>query len=332
MTNVNNFAPAAFSIDGARHQGELLRAFAFAATGGREGVVVSSDCKVVPLSTPGPQVGITAGPVAMRTRSAGAVSQSYVGLNRQLSYVDVAPSGGSPRSDLVIVRVKDPQFDPWKSIVGVNDPAVFQYVEPLIIQNVPNTTTSAAQLNLGYSAYALARIDLPAGTINVTEAMIKELRSIIQPAHDPKEARTVRVWQPPTETLDLTTKVPHAWFPKTNELIFCPPWATRASIIVTLNSLLFRGSACYGNIRAEYGWNNDTELLVTESSGFHQGSTVRQTLVVAGTFAIPASFRNKAHYIRTGGVLDGTASADAKVTQDKWSTVIVDVQFEETAD
>lgn len=336
MANVNSFNSAAWSIDGARHPGELLRAFAYAATGGREGIVVSSDCRVAPLGEPGPQVTAAAGALSMRNRSAGAVDQSYIAFNRALSYLDVAPTGGSARSDLVIVRAKDPQYSPWKSIVGTEDPATFQYVEPLIIQNVPVTTTSAAQLNLGYSAYALARLDIPAGTTNIDVNMIKDLRTLIQPAHDPNEARTVRVWQPPSAPLELLGVQTGAriWFPKTNELIACPLWATRMTLTVSMNGLLFRGSPCRGNIQAEYGWNSDDTLLATQPVGFHHDAPYdsRQTIVAAQTFKVPASFRGKAHYVRTGGIFDSSSQAGAKVIQDAWSTIIVDCQFEEVAD
>lgn len=333
MANVNNFDPAAFSVDGARHRGEMLRSFAYTATGGREGVVTSSDCRVSQLSTAGPQVQISAGAVAMRNRSAGAVAQSYVGENRAISLLDVDPTGGSARSDMVVVRVKDPQYSPWKTVVGSGSAADFQYVEPIIIQNVPSTTTRAEQLNLGYSAIALARLDIPAGTTNITTGMIKDVRSIIQPAHDPKEARNMRVWQPTSTQTLLAAHTTRQWFPGLNELIYCPAWATRCTIVLTLNSLKFQGAQCWGNIRAEYGFNSDDTTLITDSSGFHHdGGTARSTLVIAGGFAIPASFRDKAHYLRPGGVMDVNRSDDAVVTQDSFSTVIADIQFEEVAD
>lgn len=335
MTTVNNFTSTAWSIDGARHPGELLRAFAYAATAGREGVVISSDCKVTQLSTAGPQVGISPGAIAMRNRSAGAVNQSYVLFNRLNSFVDVAPTGGSPRSDLVITRPKDPQYSPWQSVVGQANPDTFQYVEPIVIQNVPATTTSAAQLNLGYSAYALARIDIPAGTTNITQTMIKDLRTLIQPAHDPKEARTVRVWQPPATILTIPgSREIRDWFPKTNESIFCPPWATRMTLIVSMNGLLFQGGMLRGNIQAEYGWNGDSSLLATQPVGFHYDSPydIRQTLIAAQTFDVPVDFRNKAHFVRTGTVFHPTSNDAARIVQDDVTTIVVDCQFEETAD
>lgn len=335
MANVNNFDTAAWSIDGARHRGELLRSFAYAATGGREGVVTAADCRVSQTSTPGPTVQISAGAVAMRNRSAGAVGQSYVVENRANSTVDVPAPGGTARSYLVIVRAKDPQYSPWKTIIGTSDPATFQYVEPMVIGPVSATTTSVAQVaGVDYSAYALARIDMPAGTTAVTQSMIHDLRTIIQPAHDPEEARTVRVWTPSVDAVQLLAgHTTRQWFPRTNELIYCPPWATRATLMVTLNSLKYQGAQCWGNIQAEYGWNSDDSLLTTIPSGFHnEGLTDRKSLTVAGSFAIPASFRDKSHFVRTGAVMDINRSGDAIVTQDNWSTVIVDLQFEEVAD
>lgn len=335
MANVNNFDTTAFSIDGARHRGELLRAFAYAATGGREGVVTAFDCRVSQLSTAGQSVQISAGAVAMRNRSAGAVAQSYVVENRATSTCDIAPTGGSGRSDLVIVRAKDPQYSPWQTIVGANDPATFQYVEPMVIQNVPNSTTSAAQLGLGYSAFALARIDIPAGTSNITDAMIHDLRTVIQPAHAPEEARTVRTGTGPgTPTVLLAGHTTWQWFPIINELIYCPVWATRATMVVMVNSILLRGAPTLGGLRAEYGWNSDDSLITTDTVGLHSEGNIalRQTLVLAKTFAIPASFRDKAHYVRTGGYMNLNTDPNSTVTMDNYSSYVVDLQFEEVAD
>lgn len=339
MANINSFDPVALSIDGGRHTGSLLRLLAYAAVGGNEGVVTAVDCKVHALNAgAGPAVEIDAGGVVIRNRFANVLNQSYVANNRAISRLDVTASGAGGRSDLVIVKLKDPQYQ-GSGIVGTDDPATFQYVDPIIIENVPAGTKDAAALNLGYPAYALARIDLLPNTTNVTNGMIVNLRQPVNPVHDPNEARTVRVWTPPVAPVDLlAVHTVRQWFPKTNELIYCPKWATRCTAIVSINGLLLHGERCFGDVRVEYGWNNDTELLATQATGFHHEDDIpveddsRQTLIVAGSFAVPASFRDKAHYVRTGGVMAASRTNDSWVRQDQWSTVVVDLQFEEVAD
>lgn len=180
MANTYGFDPVAWSIDGGRHRGELLRAFAFAATNGAEGIVAPGDCKVHQLTTPGPQVVVDAGAVLVRNRSAGTRNQTYVANARAESRLDVPPSGSSLRRHLVVVRIEDPQYSPWPKPPAGQEPD-YQYAKPFIISDVPAGTTSASQLNLGYSAFALARLDVPAGVSNITDSHVVELRELALP-------------------------------------------------------------------------------------------------------------------------------------------------------
>jgi hypothetical protein len=95
MALVNGFQPAAWGIDGARHNAELMRFALYASTGGAEGIVEATDLKVHQLTTPGTQVVIDAGGCLVKNRSASQRNQSY-GLNGRLeSRLDVAATGGS---------------------------------------------------------------------------------------------------------------------------------------------------------------------------------------------------------------------------------------------
>lgn len=341
MANLNNFDPVAWSIDGGLHPGQLLRTVAFAALGGREGIVNYPDLRVHQLATPGAGVEIDPGAAVMRSGSPGVSGQSYAVNNRQVSRLDIAPTGGAARADLIIVRVKDPQYSPWLGIVGAANPATFQYVEPFVIQNVPAALTSVWPLGLGYTAYAMARINIPANTSVITNAMITDLRSTVSPAHDPKEARSLRVFTPNNVAVKaVATNLAKQQFPTLNELIACPSWATRATIILMANGILCHGVRCYSGLRAEYGYSTSAAgvILATEYTGIHHEDDTpaeddsRQTVIAGGSFYIPPAFRGQSHYLRAAVQFDAAGTNDSWMQQDSASTVIADVEFEELPD
>src|SRR5688572_1189900 len=172
MAIVNGFETAAWSINGARHRGNLLRVVLFAGTSGAEGIINAADLKVTQNGAGTPQVNIATGAVVFRNRSAGAKSQSYAAMAPLVSSVDIATNGtGATRYDLVIVKAKDPEY-PGFTLPGGSDPLTYQYVEPIVIQNVPAGTKDWAAYVTGlgtpYSAYALARIAVPPGASNIT--------------------------------------------------------------------------------------------------------------------------------------------------------------------
>lgn len=320
MANVNGFDPAAYSIDGARHRGELLRVAEYAATSGNEGIVEGVDCKVTQLSTPGGGVSISAGAVVVRNRSASVRNQTYVANGRVESRLDVTATGGSARSDLIVIRVKDPQYTPWTTLSGPDT----QYVEPFVIQNVGTTITTAAQLNLGYSAVALARIDVPANTTVITTAMIKDLRKLARPRRE----RHVMVQYPGIADETGVTGV-REQLSNLNNPIFCPEWATELKLIVTVGGGRYNG-VMTGLIRAEYGYTiNSSTFLATQDSGLTSDGAQRSTVVMGGELAIPANYRGLTHNIR----MSALRTSGANVFQiDQYSTIIVDTEFVEVPD
>lgn len=232
MANTSGFDPAAWSIDGARHAGDLLRVLAYAATNGAEGVVAPGDCKVHQLGTPGPQIAIDAGGLVVRNSSGNTRNQTYVSNARSQSTLDVAPTGSSAgRSDAVIVRMRDPQYSPWPSTV----PADYQYVDPIIVQNVSPSATKASDLNLGYSAYMLARLDLPKNTTNIGDAMVKNTRELAQPRswhrfYGGPPGLSEAVVYPPGTADDSSGAVA---LPGVRPDVEIPSWATHYDLVAT---------------------------------------------------------------------------------------------------
>jgi len=319
--------------EGAEVSVDVLRNFAYQSLGRAEGVGKPGDLKISATPTPSNQVAWANGSVAILNRAAGGDDQMYTALNRvgtpeiRSTIASTGSSGG--RSDLVVARVEDPQYD-WPAYTDENDIQFGPYVFPRVIPGVANNIVRASQLGGTYaddSMYALARIDIPANTSTITNAMIKDLRRVGQPQREPYR----RIWAPTDTVQSGISGGPRTWFPRTNELLYCPEYATKLYLSVTVSQLRMTGNF-QGRIRAEYGWNGVSTYLSTEDAGLHWENTAgtgRQTVQMAGTLAIPAEMRGKDHYVRTGTILNGGMSGNS--IQDIWTTVTIDALFEEAA-
>lgn len=331
MANVNGFETAAWSINGARHRGSLLRVANYAGVGGSEGIIgESGGLKVTQNGGGTPQVNIATGAVTFLNRSSGAKSQSYTAMAPLVSSVDIAANGtGATRYDLVIVRAKDPEYAGF-TLPGGSDPLTYQYVEPLVIQNVPAGTKDWAayvtSLGTPYSAYALARIAVPPGGSNITTGMITDLRKIAMPRRE----RRVMVQYPGVLDTTGATGV-REQLSNLNNAIFCPQWATELKLIVTVAAGRYSGNM-NGQLRAEYGYGagDSPTFLFTQDSGLDSSDgTTRSTVVAAGELAIPANYRGKDHNVRISALRTlGTGNFGIN----EYSTLVIDAEFVEVAD
>lgn len=331
MANVYGFDPVAWAVDGGRHGGELLRVLAYAATSGSEGIISLGDCKVHELGNPGPVVAIDPGALLIRNRAANVRNQTYVANGRTETRLDVRRTDATPRSDLVIVRIEDPQYAGWTQPSPAAAPT-YQYTKPFIIENVPSNTTDVRQLNLGYAAYALARIDLPAGTTNVTDAMIKNLRQVANP-----RSRTVfAVLRPnPGETaLDDVRDGQYHWFPVIRHPLDVPEWAARVELEIVMSGIL-RSDKLFGEIRPEFGFGtgNNPQFVSAAPTGLHYdiSSKGRFDISVAAVMDIPASYRGKTQFAGTGTLINTGSAVGVRLEQDSYTTSIVKARFVEAA-
>lgn len=331
MADEIGFDPVAYAVDGGTLDGAALRT---AVHDGSEGILTHTDLRVHQLPTAGGQIVIDPGAARILNRSAGGRNQTYVASARQLSKLDVAPNNtNTPRSDLVVVRIEDPEFAPWPA-VPEDQAENYQYTRPRVLSPVPATTSRLTDLNLAvpYSGIAVARIDIPANTSAITDAMITDLRRVARPQRE----RDVQLWVPPNQTVDLPdTNGTRVHFPVLNQPVYVPEWATHAKMVVTLGNILAKGYFT-GHVRAELGFgpNMGVQHVATAYSGYHhdpQGEEWnRQTVVIGGELFIPANFRGRDQFIRTGSY--GNAGMPGRMTQDPWMTVVTDVEFLEVAD
>lgn len=247
------FDPTPWFIGGgAEHSPAVARALAFAATGGKEGIISPGDLKVSALGSPGGSVEIAAGSAVIVNRSAGGAQQSYVMRAPSTTGLPVPPAGAGGRSDLVLVRVEDPEFAPW---AVPNDPVAAQYVKPFLLQGVPAGTTDASELNLGYSAIALARIDLPSNVAAVSSGMVTDVRKLAQ-ARTSREVFT----GPPAAANVALASAAITPFPNYQPQLVVPDWATNAVVLVHITSLGRVSGDTTGTLRAQLGAAIGNEL------------------------------------------------------------------------
>lgn len=313
-----------FTEGGAEHSSEVARLLAYAAFAGAEGIIGNSDLQVKALSTPGSSVQVTTGACAILNRAAGAKYQAYAARLPSADTVNVAATGATARSDLVIARIENPYSygETWNQPA---DPAVGPYVFTRIISGVPNTTKRVKQVRPGDSAITLARIDIPANTSTITQSMIKDLREMA----NPRRRRVVRAlrgtWDTPDEVGN--TKYP-SWeeFPNGARWdIEVPEWATSATIMATWAQLDQRNAKdSYGRLRVAFG------SVVTPETRFHNdytGNAQRHTFVGGGTVSIPSSMRGNVY----DAVLEGCGESGytGVLEADGGAAVFLDVEFVE---
>lgn len=307
---------------GAQHSPEVARLLAYAAMAGNEGVIGSGDLKVSALGTPGSAVNVAPGACGILCRATGQQYQMYAGRMATQDTVSIAATGsGSGRSDLVVARVEDPWLsgEPWPD---PTTPATGPYIFTRVIPNVPSTTTTVTGLNLGYSAIPLARIDIPASTATITQAMIVDLRRIANPR---RERRLFTA--SPTAEQNLTAASYAAWPSATSWSVAVPSWATQVKIAVTLASIQGLNANTYGTVRAKLG-SLFTQHVVYDLD-IASGGSVRTTLAVGDTLSVPSALRGTTQTLSMEGL---RSSGTGNLQADLATTVIADVEFVEVAE
>lgn len=317
---------------GAHHSPEVARLLAYAASSGAEGVVTPEALRVQPLAVPGGAVRIAPGACLMLNRYPGGGWQTYVGRNPVQHDVQVTPTGSAGgRTDLVVARVLDPQYEGS----APSDPVAFQYMRTEVIQGVPAGTTSARELNLNYPALALARITLPASTGTVQASHITDLRKVAQ-ARSQRLLFTRNLTGPDVHALTTTGPVGQYW-PDTPDPMWqvdIPEWATSFKVVVH-----------YGGVRVSYsGAEGVWWVRLGHADGYVNGNVrtqdqkwaldpsarpneeLRESWSLGDTIAIPARLRGTRVPVR---VLGRVLQSGGPPRLDNASSITVDVEFSE---
>lgn len=224
------FDPVPWAISGSQLDTYVMRQFANMATSDAEGVHLPGGGKVTALGSPSGNVNVSAGGLIIR--NAQAAGQSYAGRIGSDTIVPVPPTSGSSRSDLIVATIRDPDFSPWQAYTDPNQILFGPYFFPERLA-ASSGTTRAGQI-VTYSAYALARIDIPAGTTNILNSMITDLRALAQPRLG--FAQGVQVGPGAQENVLLTDTTWKNW-PSNSLAVTVPPWATNCLTEILLNQV-----------------------------------------------------------------------------------------------
>ncbi|WP_432033688.1 hypothetical protein [Streptomyces antibioticus] len=295
---------------GGTHAARAFRMMVRDLARGSQGVTEGDDLKVRQLSTPGAGVRVGDGSAVIRGATWG--QGSYTQYNVGDALVPVAPTGASPRSDLVVLRVEDPEYE------GTRNPEGDEIGYFHVVGNVPATTTAVPP---GMTAIPLARLDIPANASVITDSMIKDVRSIANP-------RRERVLFPSfpnaSSTLTYQDGKWHDWPSAARWSIRVPIWATTAKVMLTFAGLRMSRADVFAQMQSFLGSDPGQATVIDDDQG---ASTRRSTVVLGDTIAVSAAARGTTQtlYVRT--YMSKAETGDLGV--DVGTSIFADVEFSE---
>ncbi|GGZ82222.1 hypothetical protein [Streptomyces rubiginosohelvolus] len=300
-------------VDGATHSAEQFRAMVQDLARGAEGITAGTDLKVTQLGTPGTGVQVASGSGVVRGK-VNAFQGSYAVRNQGAATVSIASTGGSPRSDMLIARVEDPQYE------GTLNPEVDNINYFQVISNVSSSATTIPD---GRTGIPLARIDIPASTSTITNAMIKDIRQIA----NPRRERQQLTQSPTLQSVEITgsTNVYSAFNTLGGWNIAIPTWASTAKIRCDVWGLRLTTANFFGAMRGNFGASLVVQATTIDDNG---GNNVRRiTHGCADTLTLPDAYRGTTQLLRLQA--SGASGNSGRVSVDPSSTALYDVEFVE---
>ena len=254
------FLPAGV-IDGARTPAEQVRRVAYAAAGGRTGVVAPGDLRVSALAAPGGAVVVGPGSAFVVSTYPGAAGQAYVISNDANVTVPVpANTTGSPVTRHIVASIRDPQY---AGMPAPSDPLSDVYLDIAAVLTLP---TDRPYLLLG-------SVTLPASSSAVTSAMVTNVAQAM-----PMELSTVRVHFPGTDV--VMSKTAYANWAGSPLTYAVPSWATRVIAVAHINGVEYKGSSPSAGVAGVRMLLGGTPTSQNGIVGARQAG--RQSIVVAG--------------------------------------------------
>lgn len=308
--------PTPIATTGATHTAQQFRMMIRDLARANQGITEGDHLKVSALSTPGGGVQIADGS-AVITGQVSPVQGSYSAYNIGVdTSVTISPTGGTGRSDMVILRVEDPEYE------GTRDPET----DPIVFfEVVSNVSSSATAVPSGYSAIPLARIDIPASTATITNAMIVDLRQVA----NPRRERILYPYyaQDPLVEISGTSETWKTHPNLTMASIAIPAWAATAKVIFSVSNLRLADGNVWGGFRFMLGTEEATQWVSIDDN---QGAAARRIYVeMVETISLTTT---------TGAAMRGTnqafkarmrtrSSNAGKIGVDGSTTFKIDVEF-----
>ncbi|MEU9849265.1 hypothetical protein [Streptomyces sp. NPDC047985] len=304
--------PVPILVNGATHSAQQFRMMVRDLVSGAEGITQGTDLKVTQLPTPSTSVQVGDGSGVVRGR-VSAFQGTYSVCNIGAATVPIAATGGTARSDMVILRVEDPEYE------GTLNPAVDQVNYFEVIPNVSSTATTIPD---GRTGIPLARIDIPASTSTITNAMIKDIRQMAAPR---RESRLL-TQSPATASADITgSSLVYAYFTTAAGWnIPIPSWASTARIRLDVAGLRLTVNPFYGVLRATFGASLIVQATTLDDN---LSGTRRINTLVADTLTIPDAYRGTTQLLRAQGA--GATGNTGRMSVDAAATLAAQIEFEE---
>lgn len=297
-------------INGATHPAQTIRLMVRDLSQGNEGITAGLDMKVSALTVPGSKVQVASGSGIARGRM-DPWQGHYTFHNIGSALVDIAPTGSTPRSDMVCVRVLDPEYE------GGRNPATDATVEFQVASNVESTDTMPPA---GWTAIPLARIDIPPATSVINADMVKDLRFLAN-------ARRQRLLLPhvgfPYEPIGDTSEAWLDWPSTAVWSLAVPPWATSVNVVTTMAGLRLSVGNVYAEMRHVLGATVGAAAQIDDDGG---AGFRRAHHVIADVLPVPPEMRGTTQPLKLQtvvypdpGVIDTNAGTSA----------ILDIEFVE---
>lgn len=317
------FQTACYAVDGNTESGNFLRLMLQSSTLSSQGVVGHLDCQVTATS-PGASANLTISSGAVVVVGSEASFQgSYYGYNvGSDTSLTVAATGGSARSDMVVVRAEDPTWSgsPW------GNPASGQILFPRILSNVGAGATQPP--GGSGSCIPLARIDMPASTGTVQSSYIHDLRQVSTPQ---RLLQALGIVSFPTTSWTVSTTA-HNWPPGSFQ-VSVPSWATTAVLMWTISNIAFRAGGtgwARGNVWPVFGASvtapnlsfNQTLVSVDNTAPTGQ----RHTISGYSQASIGPALRGTTQTLQFAQVTDGTQTAVNEANEGTQLSLLLEFQ------
>lgn len=305
--------PVPIAVTGATHTAQQFRMMIRDLASGAQGVTEGDDLKVTALAVNGSGVQISDGS-AVIAGAASPVQGSYSAYNIGADTVPIAATGGTSRSDMVILRVEDPEYE------GNRDPAVDPIVFFEVVSNVSSTATAVPA---GYSAIPLARIDIPASTATITNAMITDLRRVA----NPRRERRMYTQSPSGTSALIGGSTTYSYFSTASGWnIPVPTWATKAVVRIDVSPIRYTVNNFWGRLSATFGASRTLQPIYLDDD---QGTGTRRiSSVVADTLTIPSTYRGTTQLLRVQAAAVESGNL-GRISIDGGTTLVADVEFSE---
>lgn len=339
MVSTNNWDTVPWAVGGgAKHSVNISRVLAYAAFGGKEGIVGPGDLLVRELANaPGPQVRVAPGACSIKNRAGGIDYECYAGRLIAEDEIDIAATGASGgRHDMIVARVENPHIEsePWPDPA---DPVVGPYIFTRVISGVAADAERIGDLPAQYQSQTLiplARIDIPANTYAITQDMIHDVRFMAAP----RMLRIQRIINlkdsAPANVLGATDW--NVWPDAATWTQRIPDWAVRAQVVgyIAGSRLIDVGPAggqWVGQLRIQHGTLYtapvEVNLDVIGGGGATQSAP---TMMAADDIAIPADHRGTTRDLTFQGLR--RSNEGASLQADWGTTAVIEVTYFEEPD